>query len=69
MEILEEQNQVIVYGYIDEETKFIVYNKYYNDNESFLNAIERARDVKKKLTKSYQKVEIICQLTTMMKIE
>lgn len=69
METIQEQNQLIVYGYIDEETRCIVYQKYYNGNEDFLDAITKARDVKKKLTKNYQKLEIICHLVTTMKIE
>ena len=69
METIQEQNQLIVYGYIDEETRCIVYQKYYNGTEDFLDAIAKARDVKKKLTKNYQKLEIICKLVTIMKIE
>lgn len=63
-------NQMLVYGYIDEDTRKILYKTFYGENtDEFGRALDRCRQVKKVREWQFLKTEIVCYLTTKLTIE
>lgn len=61
---------MLVYGYINEQTRSVIYRTYYGDkSEDFDTALEKCRKVKAAYEDQFAKFDVVCFLTTTMKVE
>ena len=63
-------NQLFLYGYLNDETRVIVYQIYYGDNpEDFAKALNKCRKIKSSRKDSFVRFEIVCLVTTSIRVE